>query len=146
MPARGVQDQHAAGPESSRRPSRLCAISDTSAALPGSGRTYSDTPSAVAAANARTWRPTPCPWAQPLGTRAEIDAPLLEVWAVVQDVISVPEWVGSLDKMTPLACDAEGRPTLVETEIIKVRPRIKSRVRIRYDGPTRLSSRRRKAT
>jgi hypothetical protein len=70
---------------------------------------------------------------------AEIDAPLLEVWAVVQDVISAPDWQGGLDKMTAIECDAEGRPTLVETENdIKVR-RIKSRVRIRYDGPTRLS-------
>jgi len=70
---------------------------------------------------------------------AEIDAPLLEVWAVVQDVISAPDWQGGLDKMTAIECDAEGRPTLVETENdIKVR-RIKSQVRIRYDGPTRLS-------
>jgi hypothetical protein len=70
---------------------------------------------------------------------AEIDAPLLEVWAVVQDVLSAPEWQGGLDKMTAIECDAEGRPTLVETENdIKVR-RIKSRVRIRYDGPIRLS-------
>jgi hypothetical protein len=70
---------------------------------------------------------------------AEIDAALLEVWAVVQDVISAPDWQGGLDKMTAIECDAEGRPTLVETENdIKVR-RIKSRVRIRYDGPTRLS-------
>ena len=70
---------------------------------------------------------------------AEIDAPLLEVWAVVQDVLSAPEWQGGLDKMTAIECDAEGRPTLVETENdIKVR-RIKSQVRIRYDGPTRLS-------
>ncbi len=70
---------------------------------------------------------------------AEIDAPLQEVWAVIEDVISSPEWQGGLDKMTALERDADGRPTLVETENdIKVR-RIKSRVRIRYDGPTRLS-------
>jgi Polyketide cyclase / dehydrase and lipid transport len=70
---------------------------------------------------------------------AEIDAPLLEVWAVVQDVLSAPDWQGGLDKMTAIECDAEGRPTLVATENdIKVR-RIKSRVRIRYNGPTRLS-------
>ena len=59
------------GPESSLSRSRLWAISDTSAALPGSGRTYNDTPSAVAACNARTWRPTPWPCAQPLATSAE---------------------------------------------------------------------------
>jgi hypothetical protein len=70
---------------------------------------------------------------------AEIDAPLQAVWAVIEDVISSPEWQGGLDKMTALECDADGRPTLVETENdIKVR-RIKSRVRIHYEGPTRLS-------
>jgi carbon monoxide dehydrogenase subunit G len=69
----------------------------------------------------------------------EIDAPLEEVWAVVEDVLAAPEWQGGMDKMTALERDADGRATLVETENdIKVR-RIKSRVRIRYEGPTRLS-------
>jgi hypothetical protein len=41
--------------------------------------------------------------------------------------------------MTALERDAEGRPTLVETENdIKVR-RVKTRVRFAYDGPNRLS-------
>jgi carbon monoxide dehydrogenase subunit G len=70
---------------------------------------------------------------------AEIDAPLEEVWAVLEDVIAAPEWQGGLDKVTALERDAAGRPTLVDSESdIKVR-RIKSRVRIRYEGPTRLS-------
>jgi hypothetical protein len=70
---------------------------------------------------------------------AEIDAPLEEVWAVVEDVMTAPEWQGGLDKMTALKRDADGRPTLVETENdIKVR-RIKAHVRFRYQGSTRLS-------
>jgi carbon monoxide dehydrogenase subunit G len=70
---------------------------------------------------------------------AEIDAPLEQVWALVEDVITAPEWQGGLDKMTALEHDADGRPTLVETENdVKVR-RIKASVRFRYDGPTRLS-------
>jgi ribosome-associated toxin RatA of RatAB toxin-antitoxin module len=70
---------------------------------------------------------------------AEIDAPLEKVWAVVQDVMAAPEWQGGLDKMTALERDPDGRPALVETENdIKVR-RVKSRVRMRYEGPTRLS-------
>jgi Polyketide cyclase / dehydrase and lipid transport len=70
---------------------------------------------------------------------AEIDTPLEEVWAVVQDVMAAPEWQGGLDKITALERDPDGRPTLVETENdIKVR-RVKSRVRVRYEGPTRLS-------
>jgi ribosome-associated toxin RatA of RatAB toxin-antitoxin module len=70
---------------------------------------------------------------------AEIDAPLEKVWAVVQDVMAAPEWQGGLDKMTALERDPDGRPALVETENdIKIRC-VKSRVRMRYEGPTRLS-------
>ena len=70
---------------------------------------------------------------------SEIDAPLDEVWAVVEDVLSAPDWQGGLDAMTALEQDNEGRPALVETENdIKVR-RVKARVRFRYEGPTRLT-------
>jgi carbon monoxide dehydrogenase subunit G len=70
---------------------------------------------------------------------SEIDAPLQEVWAVVEDVLTAPEWQGGLDKMTALEHDTHGRPTLVETENdIKV-TRVKARVRFDYAGPTRLS-------
>jgi carbon monoxide dehydrogenase subunit G len=70
---------------------------------------------------------------------AEIDAPLQQVWAVVEDVMTAPQWQGGLDKISALERDADGRPTLVETENdLKVR-RVKARVRFRYDGPTRLS-------
>jgi hypothetical protein len=70
---------------------------------------------------------------------SEVDAPLAEVWAVVEDVLSAPEWQGGLDAMTALEHDGQGRPTLVETESdLKVR-RVKARVRFRYEGPARLA-------
>lgn len=70
---------------------------------------------------------------------SEIDAPLQDVWAAVEDVLSAPEWQGGLDAMTALERDEAGRPVLVETENdIKVR-RIKARVRFHYEPPTRLS-------
>jgi hypothetical protein len=70
---------------------------------------------------------------------AEIDAPLEGVWAVVQDVMAAPEWQGGLDEVTALERDDDGRPTLVDSVAdIRVR-RVKSRVRIRYEGPMRLS-------
>jgi carbon monoxide dehydrogenase subunit G len=70
---------------------------------------------------------------------AEIDAPLAQVWAVVEDVATAPDWQGGLDRMSVLERDSEQRPTLVETENdIKVR-RIKTLVRFGYDGPSRLS-------
>jgi ribosome-associated toxin RatA of RatAB toxin-antitoxin module len=69
----------------------------------------------------------------------EIDAPLKDVWAVVEDVLTAPEWQGGMDSMSALEHDAQGRPTLVETESdIKVR-RVKARVRFTYEGPTRLT-------
>jgi carbon monoxide dehydrogenase subunit G len=70
---------------------------------------------------------------------SEIDAPLDDVWAALEDVLSAPDWQGGLDAMTALEHDDAGRPVLVETENdIKVR-RIKARVRFRYEGPKRLS-------
>jgi carbon monoxide dehydrogenase subunit G len=70
---------------------------------------------------------------------AEIDAPLQEVWAVLQDVMAAPEWQGGLDEVTALKRDDDGRPTLIDSVAdIRVR-RVKSRVRVRYEGPTRLS-------
>ncbi len=70
---------------------------------------------------------------------SEIDAPLDKVWAVVEDVLTAPDWQGGLDAMTALEHDGEGHPTLVETENdIKVR-RIKAQVRFTYEPPTRLS-------
>jgi carbon monoxide dehydrogenase subunit G len=70
---------------------------------------------------------------------ADIEAPLEEVWAVVEDVITAPQWQGGLDAMTALEHDDSGRATLVETENdIRVR-RIKAHVRFDYEAPTRLS-------
>jgi uncharacterized protein YndB with AHSA1/START domain len=75
---------------------------------------------------------------------AEIDAPVDEVWAVVEDVLTAPEWQGGLVAMSALERDADGRPTLVETENdIKVR-HVKTQVRFRYEPPKRLSWRQEK--
>jgi hypothetical protein len=69
---------------------------------------------------------------------AEIDAPIGDVWAVVEDVSIAPDWQGGLVALTPLERDAEGRPTLVESESdVKVR-RVKTRVRFSYEPPARL--------
>jgi carbon monoxide dehydrogenase subunit G len=70
---------------------------------------------------------------------AEIDAPLDEVWAVVEDVLTAPDWQGGLEAITALEHDDEGRPTLVESvSDIKVR-QVRTQVRFSYDPPTRLS-------
>ena len=68
----------------------------------------------------------------------EIEASLEEVWAILQDVVAAPEWQGGLDKVIALERDGHGRPTLLDSELdIRVR-RVRSRVRIRYEEPTRL--------
>lgn len=69
----------------------------------------------------------------------DIEAPIDEVWAVVEDVLIAPDWQGGLEAVSALERDGEGRPTLVETESdIKVR-RVKTQVRFSYEPPTRLS-------
>lgn len=70
---------------------------------------------------------------------SEIDAPIDEVWAVVEDVLIAPDWQGGLVAISALEHDADGRPTLVESKSdIKVR-HVTTRVRFRYEPPTRLS-------
>ena len=70
---------------------------------------------------------------------AEIHAPLDQVWALVQDVESAPDWQGGLKSMHALDRDDEGRPTRCEAETdAKVRT-VKSVVRFTYDGPQRLT-------
>lgn len=70
---------------------------------------------------------------------AEIDAPLDEVWAVVEDVLTAPDWQGGLEALTALEHDDEGRPTLVESvSDIRIR-HVKTQVRFSYEPPTRLS-------
>jgi carbon monoxide dehydrogenase subunit G len=70
---------------------------------------------------------------------AEINAPLDEVWKLVEDVEKAPEWQGGLKDIEAIERDGEGRAVLVESASdAKVRT-IKSTVRFSYDGPTRLS-------
>jgi ribosome-associated toxin RatA of RatAB toxin-antitoxin module len=69
---------------------------------------------------------------------AEIGAPVEEVWAVVEDVLTAPDWQGGLVAMSALERDAEGRPALVEAKNdLRVR-HIATQVRFRYEPPTRL--------
>src|SRR5512146_1205140 len=70
---------------------------------------------------------------------AEIDAPIDQVWALVEDVLIAPEWQGGLVSLTALERDGAGRPTLVESvSDIKIR-HVKTQVRFSYEPPTRLS-------
>jgi carbon monoxide dehydrogenase subunit G len=70
---------------------------------------------------------------------AEIDAPLEQVWALVEDVEKAPDWQGGLKGLEALERDADGHAVLCESHSdAKVRT-IKSIVRFTYAGPNRLS-------
>lgn len=69
----------------------------------------------------------------------EIGAPVAEIWVVVEDVLTAPDWQGGLVAMSMLERDAEERPALVEAKNdLRVR-HITTQVRFRYEPPTRLS-------
>jgi carbon monoxide dehydrogenase subunit G len=69
----------------------------------------------------------------------EINAPIEDVWAVVEDVVSAPEWQNGLKDVEELERDKDGHVTLVESSNdAKVRT-IKSTVRFNYAAPSRLS-------
>jgi carbon monoxide dehydrogenase subunit G len=70
---------------------------------------------------------------------AEIEAPIEQVWAVVEDVLGAPDWQGGLKDVQEVERDGDGHVTVTETSSdAKVRT-IKSIVRFSYDGPTRLT-------
>ena len=75
---------------------------------------------------------------------AEISAPIDEVWAVVEDVASAPDWQNGLEAMEPLERDGEGRVLVANsTSDAKVR-QVTTRVRFTYDEPARLEWRQEK--
>ena len=65
----------------------------------------------------------------------EIDAPIEQVWEVVEDVASAPEWQHGLERMEVLSRDASGRVEVANsTSDAKVR-HVTTRVRFSYDEP-----------
>jgi carbon monoxide dehydrogenase subunit G len=70
---------------------------------------------------------------------ADIDAPIDQVWAIVEDVESAPEWQGGLLEMKALDRDEHGRAVRVESASDGKVRRIKSIVRFTYAGPAKLS-------
>jgi carbon monoxide dehydrogenase subunit G len=69
----------------------------------------------------------------------EINAPIDEVWKLVEDVEIAPDWQNGLESMVALERDAEGRASLCETSSDAKVKIIKTHVRFTYAGPTRLS-------
>ncbi len=71
--------------------------------------------------------------------RAEIDAPIDDVWAIVQDVARWPEWQATLGALDILETDTDGRATLCAVEFDARVTKIKMKLRCSYAAPTRMS-------
>lgn len=69
----------------------------------------------------------------------EIDAPMDRVWEVAANVPSSPEWQPSLETVTTIETDAEGRSTVVDTEADAVVRKTKQRLRFSYQEPSGMS-------
>jgi ribosome-associated toxin RatA of RatAB toxin-antitoxin module len=69
---------------------------------------------------------------------AEIDAPRDQVWTLVENVESAPEWQGGLKSMHALDRDGDGRAVRCEAETDAKIKTVKSIVRFTYDGPDAL--------
>jgi carbon monoxide dehydrogenase subunit G len=70
---------------------------------------------------------------------ADIDAPLDQVWALVEDVESAPQWQGGLKSLRALDRDGDGRAVRCETETDAKVKSVKAIVRFTYNGPTKLT-------
>ena len=75
---------------------------------------------------------------------AEVDAPLGQVWALVEDVERAPQWQGGLKGMRALERDGEGRAIVCETESDARVRTVKSTVRFTYNAPATLAWRQEK--
>lgn len=75
---------------------------------------------------------------------AEIEAPIEEVWAVVEDVASAPDWQEGLDSMEVVERDAEGRVEVANSTTDAKVKTVTTRVRFEYDPPHRVSWRQEK--
>jgi uncharacterized membrane protein len=65
----------------------------------------------------------------------EIDKPIDEIWQIVEDVGSAPEWQDGLEAMNVIDTDEQGRVAFAESvSDAKVRT-VSSKVRFAYDEP-----------
>ena len=65
----------------------------------------------------------------------DLDVPLEEVWAVVEDVASAPSWQDGLDEVNVLESDGQGRCIRAESVTDAKVKTVKSIVSFSYDEP-----------
>jgi uncharacterized membrane protein len=66
---------------------------------------------------------------------AEIDAPIDEVWDVVVDIETAPEWQDGFEDVEVLERDDEGRVLVAETESDAKVKTVRNRLRFSYEEP-----------
>ncbi len=66
---------------------------------------------------------------------AEIDAPIEEVWDVVVDIETAPDWQDGFEDVEVLERDDEGRVLVANTESDAKVKTVKNRLRFSYDEP-----------
>jgi carbon monoxide dehydrogenase subunit G len=69
----------------------------------------------------------------------EIDAPIEQCWALVEDVSIAPEWQGGLLRMDVKERDDQGRALVCEAVTDAKIRKVTTPVRFTYEPPTRLS-------
>jgi len=69
----------------------------------------------------------------------EVDAPIDRCWALIEDVALAPEWQNGLERMDVVERDDQGRALVCDTLSDAKLRKVKSRVRFKYEDPTRLS-------
>jgi uncharacterized membrane protein len=70
---------------------------------------------------------------------AEIDAPIDRCWALVEDVVSAPQWQRGLERVEVLERDDAGRPLVCDTVSDAKFTKVRCRVRFAYHQPRRLT-------
>lgn len=70
---------------------------------------------------------------------AEIHAPIDAVWAVIEDVASVPDWQRAVESMHVLERDGGGRVVLAESTSDAKVTTVRSTLRFSYEPPARLA-------
>jgi len=66
---------------------------------------------------------------------ADIDAPIDEVWDVVVDIETAPEWQDGFEDVEVIERDDEGRVLVAETESDAKVKTVKNRLRFSYEEP-----------
>jgi uncharacterized protein YndB with AHSA1/START domain len=69
---------------------------------------------------------------------ADIDAPIDECWAVVEDVAGAPGWQNGLDSVDVVESDDAGRAVVCDIVNDAKFTKVRARVRVSYDPPHRL--------